>query len=106
MLITSHDRRFVDTIAQRYVLIHQGGLIELNDPNWFYHLNPAKIEQAETSQETVINTTHDSDEATLERILEIEQLLDDDLARKSKFQKPKLQQKWKEELAELNGKLK
>ncbi len=106
VLITSHDRRFVDTIAQRYVLIHQGGLIELNDPNWFYHLNPAKIEQAETSQETVINTTHDSDEATLERILEIEQLLDDDLARKSKFQKPKLQQKWKEELAELNGKLK
>lgn len=35
-LITSHDRKFVDTIAQRYVLIIDGQLKEINDPNSFY----------------------------------------------------------------------
>jgi ATPase subunit of ABC transporter with duplicated ATPase domains len=36
LLVTSHDRRFVDYIAQRYLVIKGGQLIEINDPAEFY----------------------------------------------------------------------
>ena len=36
VLITSHDRRFLDTVAQRYVLIRGKRLIEMTDPAAFY----------------------------------------------------------------------
>jgi hypothetical protein len=45
------------------------------------------------------------DEDLLERIIELESLLEADRARKPKFQKPKLQAAWQEELEELNGRL-
>lgn len=41
-------------------------------------------------------------EQQLERLCELEQLLQDDLARKPKHQKPHMQQQWREEMATLN----
>ena len=46
-----------------------------------------------------------SGEALLERIVELERLLEEDAARKPKFQKPGRQAAWKQELAELNARL-
>ena len=44
----------------------------------------------------------DSDyEQLLARLIELESLLEDDLARKLKHQKPKLQQDWQEEISQL-----
>ncbi|HIG42392.1 MAG: ABC-F family ATP-binding cassette domain-containing protein [bacterium] len=108
VLITSHDRRFVDTIADRYIVINGGKLTEINSPDWFYKLNP--LQQAipdETHREHADrNTSGESsvdEENILYRIVELESLLEQDRARKRKFQKPKRQQSWVEELAELNG---
>jgi ATP-binding cassette subfamily F protein 3 len=113
VLITSHDRRFVDNIAQRYALIDQGNLIEINDPNFFYE------QREQTSLEKKTNDAKSSDlgkhnqqkekeeslateDEILYRILELETILSEDLLRKPKFQKPKLQQQWQEELTKLN----
>ena len=47
----------------------------------------------------------DDEDRLLERIEMLETLLSDDLARKEKFQKPKLQKAWRSELATLNARL-
>lgn len=103
VLITSHDRRFVDNIAQRYALIDGGSLIEINEPNYFYEQN----EQSSTTtgkqkQQKIEEEMLTTDDEILGRILELETVLFEDLQRKPKFQKPKLQQQWQEELEKLN----
>lgn len=104
VLITSHDRRFVDNIAQRYILIEKGQLTEINDPISFYNLREITI-QTEKTKETKVDTMESdgSEEEILERILELEILLTEDKNRKTKFQKPKLQLLWEEELIKLNN---
>jgi ATPase subunit of ABC transporter with duplicated ATPase domains len=109
VLITSHDRRFVDTIAERYVVIHAGKLTEINNPEWFYNLDP--IPQAgilgpnDKEKQVTENAPNDSEEDILNRIVQLENLLAQDRARKAKFQKPKLQQTWTTELDALNRQL-
>ncbi|MDA2733440.1 hypothetical protein PDR34_27325, partial [Bacillus cereus] len=49
-------------------------------------------------------TNGDSD-GLLEQLLELEQRLADDLARKPKHQKPLLQAQWREEIERLNSQL-
>jgi ATP-binding cassette subfamily F protein 3 len=53
----------------------------------------------------VAETTESLEAEVLERIIELEQKLSDDLARKPKYQKPKLQLQWQAELAVLNSRL-
>ncbi|MBL4680970.1 MAG: ABC-F family ATP-binding cassette domain-containing protein [Pseudomonadales bacterium] len=103
VLITSHDRRFVDNIAERYVLIQDGKLTEINDPQWFYDLKKPHVQIAETKK--IEREAIDSEEDILERILELESLLAEDKQRKIKFQKPKLQLAWDQELSQLNEKI-
>ncbi len=104
VLITSHDRRFVDNIAQRYLLISDGRLQEINSPEAFYAAEPTSgVQPGQTGK---LEAAADSEpDDILSRIVELEQLLEDDLARKPKFQKPKLQAKWKEEIEALNKRL-
>ncbi len=102
VLITSHDRRFVDTIADRFVLIHEGRLREIGDPTAFYAMDPAPIPNVEAA---TANPAAYDEESMLQRIVTLEKLLADDLERKPKFQKRKLQQEWRSELAELNNRL-
>jgi ATP-binding cassette subfamily F protein 3 len=125
LLVTSHDRRFVDHIAQRYLVIKGGQLIEINDPDEFYKgfdaSRPSQLKQAHSSKEQLsagqqsetsdagtanapITTpmNDDSDEAKLQRLIDLEALLTADLARKPRFQKPLLQQQWQAEIEILN----
>jgi ATP-binding cassette subfamily F protein 3 len=131
LLMTSHDRRFIDNLANRFLLIEGGRLVEIQDPEVFYaasiqpegsqpegsqpegseHDGLARHSGALTEPELPVDsgqaaeTTESLEAEVLERIIELEQKLSDDLARKPKYQKPKLQLQWQEELAVLNARL-
>lgn len=113
VVITSHDRRFVDTIAKRFLLIRDGRLHAINNPNEFYEGEKAisQVEKQETGnhKSAVGETDHGNkalgEEEILARIVTLEALLEADLARKEKFQKPSLQAQWQDELDHLNAQL-
>jgi len=109
LLITSHDRRFVDNIADRYVLIQDGQLKELNDPSSFYQQSVSKKRERERQQSGaeagVASASVESEDEILQRIIELETLLAEDRARKPKFQKPANQDKWQAEIDSLNSQL-
>lgn len=106
VLITSHDRTFVDRIANRYVMISDGNLIELNEPEEFYrllltatHLNKAVIEEA------LPVTTSQTEEELLQELIELEEKLEADLNRKPKFQKTARHAEWRAAIQTLREKL-
>lgn len=47
----------------------------------------------------------DSEEAILERLYQLETLIEDDKQRKPKHQKPKMQQQWQQELEQITDQL-
>lgn len=104
VLITSHDRRFLDTVAQRYVLIQGKRLVEVTDPSEFYEVPHDATAPRSALRGGAEPHRPQSDDA-LARIVEIETLLDADLARKPRFQKPELQQQWRSELEQLYKRL-
>ena len=107
LLITSHDRRFVDNIADRYVLIENGLLRELNGPAAFYKQNVSRKRerQLSSSDKHISNADAESEDQMLQRIIELESLLANDRDRKPKFQKIANQEKWLAELNTLNSQL-
>jgi ATP-binding cassette, subfamily F, member 3 len=105
VLITSHDRRFVDIIADRYLWIHDGELTEINDPETFYSADLAEPDPIACDDSLGIEVVETDEEKILQRIVELETLLQADMQRKTRFQKPKLQAAWQEELRLLNQKL-
>ncbi len=107
VLITSHDRRFLDVTAQRFLLVERGALHEVGDPSPFYeapfatpHAGDAK-RRAPGKQDPQTPNAED----VLTRIVELEELLAADQSRKPKFQKRKLQAQWRAELARLYERL-
>jgi len=113
VLITSHDRRFLDTVAQRYLLIRDGRLVEVADPRVFYDAPVATTSDARAADRrrstdasgVALRPTGGDADRVLTRIVELERLLEADLARKPKFQKPALQKEWRAELAGLYRRL-
>jgi len=104
VLITSHDRRFVDIIADRFILIDQGQMKEINDPQTFYNLEAPVINNPINIAEEISDNPGNEDEI-LQRIVELETRLTEDRDRKPKFQKPKLQEQWSAEIEHLNSRL-
>jgi ATP-binding cassette subfamily F protein 3 len=104
VLITSHDRRFVDIIADRFILIDQGLMKEINDPQTFYNLEAPTINNPVDDTEVISDNPGNEDEI-LQRIVELETRLTEDRARKAKFQKLKMQEQWSTELELLNSRL-
>jgi ATPase subunit of ABC transporter with duplicated ATPase domains len=111
LLFTSHDRRFIEQVATRYWWIHQGQLIEIHDLSFY---DQALDEQASGgapsstaggAAEEQAGWSEQHPDQLLERVIELEQLLADDLARKAKFQKPQRQRQWQQELDELTARL-
>ncbi len=101
VLITSHDRQFLDTVAQRFLWVRDGRLIEIGDPYEFYNAAP---ESPPTAVDGASRPPTKADDV-LTRIVELEALLAADRARKEKFQKPNLQAAWTAELERLYGRL-
>ena len=104
VLITSHDRRFLDTVAQRYLLIRDRRLFEVSDPAEFYSA-PDDAVQPHDAPSRSMPAHRGANDDVLTRIVELESLLEADLARKPKFRKLDLQQRWRAELATLYPRL-
>jgi ATPase subunit of ABC transporter with duplicated ATPase domains len=110
VLITSHDRRFVDNITNRYVMIKDGGLVELNRPSEFYESLLGHVNKPDSQAEhipRVGSTTADdgSEEQLLAQLIELEEKLEADLNRKAKFQKPAKQEAWRKDIERLKQQL-
>jgi len=114
LLFTSHDQRFIQNIATRFWWIDNGKLIEIHDSEqYFSSISDSPVRSEISSQSGGMKTPSTKfaieqgadEDRWLERICELEQLLEDDLGRKVKFQKPALQQQWREEIELLNKKL-
>lgn len=109
VLITSHDRTFVDNIATRFVLIESGVLRELNSPEEFYQLllqdTAAQGKTKRTEQNTVANVDASSEDELLQQLIALEDKLAADLARKPKFQKPARQAEWQQQIEQLQARL-
>ena len=100
LLLTSHDRRFIETVAERFVWIRDGGLLEITDPGEFFvSQDLLAIDRQRPSIVPASNVD------VLERIVELEQKLAADRARKPKFQKPQRRWQWQSELEKLYTKL-
>jgi ATPase subunit of ABC transporter with duplicated ATPase domains len=97
MLITSHDRQFLDNVAQRFFWVRDGGLLEVSSPTEFY-LAPDESVELPRAHASLRSMPPDD---PLERIVELEDLLEADRARKPKFQKPERQAAWQAELDRL-----
>ena len=123
VLITSHDRSFVDNIAERYVVIKNGKLTEINDPTTFYRealqkhpaahasSTPPRMTASTTGQNTAsqvdsaCDQVNSSEDEQLARLVALEDKLAADLERKPKFQKQRLQAAWRLEIEDLQQQL-
>ncbi|HDH0827266.1 TPA: ABC-F family ATP-binding cassette domain-containing protein [Klebsiella oxytoca] len=104
LLLVSHDRELINHSCNRFWLIDERGLSEWHSAEEVYEVLrtavrcPAPEVVAENRREA--EEDHDT---LLERLVSLEQLLADDLARKPKHQKPQLQAQWRKEIATLNA---
>jgi len=110
LLITSHDRRFISNVAQRYVWISDGGLIECTSPEPFYAALESEVTNELLDATPQISANMEkgaklSQDALLERLLELETRLEEDLKRKARFQKPDRQAHWRDEIADLYARM-
>ncbi len=107
LLITSHDRLFIETLANRFFLIADGVLLEMPSPDAFFS-GDGDTHRAHRDTHRHDGDTHlpqalpDSEEARLTRLVELESRLEAMLERKPKFQKPAQIKRWREEIARLN----
>ncbi|WP_227317288.1 ABC-F family ATP-binding cassette domain-containing protein [Cedecea davisae] len=110
VMLVTHDRELIARGCNRFWLVDNGGLSEWHDLDALYSLLTAEetgqpVPEARSSvQEARPKLWHESDEL-LERLIELEEKLAEDMARKAKHQKPALQDQWRNEIEALNKKL-
>ncbi len=105
VLLVSHDRQLISQSCNRFWFIDEGELSEWHDLdaiNARIRETATELAPAKTATETVVEISGDGDRL-LEKLIELEQRLADDLARKPKHQKPQLQAQWRKEIARLNS---
>ncbi|MBC8948093.1 MULTISPECIES: ABC-F family ATP-binding cassette domain-containing protein [Xenorhabdus] len=107
ILITSHDRAFIDNVANRFWLINNGKLEEVTSSDGYYQFLNEKVipyqKEVVKDQESALEGAEAlaDEEEILQRIVVLEQNLAQDLARKPKHQKPKNQESWRKEIKKL-----
>ena len=106
VLLVSHDRQLISNSCNRFWLIDEKGLSEWPDADAVYeqlrHRACPDAPRLVTAMDEKVTTEADD---LLERLIELEWRLAEDLARKPKHQKPQLQQRWREEIANINNQL-
>ncbi|RJT24091.1 ABC-F family ATP-binding cassette domain-containing protein [Buttiauxella izardii] len=106
VLLVTHDRTLIAKSCNRFWLIDHGELSEWHSLEGLYaQLTAENAVEISPSREVVETVIHTEAEAWLERLVELEEKLALDLARKQSHQKPALQQAWREEIAVLNMRL-
>ena len=107
VLLVSHDRQLISESCNRFWLIDNAGLTEWHSLEEVYARLQA-VAPAPDSRLALQSTpagADDDEEALLARLIDLEQWLADDMARKPKHQKPSLQAQWQEEIARLLNQL-
>ncbi|MGU9869405.1 ABC-F family ATP-binding cassette domain-containing protein [Kluyvera ascorbata] len=106
LLLVSHDRQLISNSCNRFWLIDENGLSEWHDADEVYEQLRHRIspDAPRTTAKPEAKITSEADDL-LERLIELEWRLAEDLARKPKHQKPQLQQRWREEIANINNQL-
>ncbi|MBW3695809.1 ABC-F family ATP-binding cassette domain-containing protein [Vibrio sp. T187] len=116
LMVVSHDRELIETCCNRYWLIVDGVFEEHTDLEQVYRLlgnsgstakelggNTSGSEQSATAAGESVPLF--DEETLLESLFELEQLLEDDMNRKAKHQKPALQEEWKAKIRQINEQL-
>ncbi|KZK92865.1 putative ABC transporter ATP-binding protein YheS [Pseudovibrio sp. Ad5] len=116
-LLVSHDRHLVEATCNRFWVVQNGRLQEVNDVDAAYALiaevqvkaiKAAVIEQPAVEsriEDTAPETDHSGEDELLERLIELETLMEADLSRRPNRQSPHLQVQWKNEIAQIHERL-
>lgn len=103
LLLVSHDRELISKSCNRFWLIDEYGLSEWKSADEVYENLRVAVRRPMAQAATSLTIEPEEDNDTLlERLVMLEQLLADDLARRPKHQKPQLQAQWREEIATIN----
>ncbi|VUS32571.1 ABC-F family ATP-binding cassette domain-containing protein [Klebsiella spallanzanii] len=106
LLLVSHDRELISKSCNRFWLIDEYGLSEWKSADEVYENLRVAVRRPMAQAATSLTIEPEEDNDTLlERLVMLEQLLADDLARRPKHQKPQLQAQWREEIATINTRL-
>ena len=110
VLVTSHDRRFLETVAERYLWIQDGRLLEVNSPTSFFEQASGATDVAGAAPDRARDSDDgpvdgESAEDVLALIVQLEDKLTADRQRKPRFQKPRLQAQWEAEIKALYERL-
>lgn len=109
LLIIGHDRKFCNIVGNRFFMIERNKLIEIDDAGIFYdslkNSDPINTKAESVAKQDSNQAIVDDEELILERVLTLEELLEADLARKAKHQKPVLQAEWQDEITKLYAQL-
>ena len=106
VLLVSHDRQLIAQSCNRFWLIEDGLLSEWHDAEAvFERLRERTGLMASSASPAVADVKAQASDDLLERLIALETLLAEDLARKPKHQKPHLQVQWRKEIEVTEAKL-
>ena len=123
LLLVSHDRELIEKSCNRFWYINDGQLVEMTYLDAVYEamsvIHQGKnaescsasiqsnsivcVDSGSELPKTDDQQSQTDEEGLLERLLELEELLSKDQARKAKHQKPNLQVKWQQEIVRINA---
>ena len=102
LLITSHDRQFTQSLANRYFWIRNHRLVEIPSLAAYYEAQLYSEPDSSKSSKSAWEYSEVSEDEALEQIVELEAKIKAMLRRKPKFQKPAQVQAWREAISRLN----
>lgn len=125
LLLVSHDRELIEKSCNRFWYINDGQLVEMTYLDAVYEAMSVShqgnnvetcsvsiqsnsivcVDSGSELSKTDHQQSQNDEEGLLERLLELEELLSKDQARKAKHQKPDLQVKWQQEIVRINAML-
>lgn len=115
VLLVTHDRELIEKSCNRYWLIKDGALTQWHDLQRLYD----EIDSGETESASDNSTQLSSSDSStlcaaskiidedwlLDKLFQLESLLEADVQRKPKHQKPALQQQWRDEIEQITLRL-
>jgi len=111
LIVTSHDRAFLDQCVTHWWLIEDETISITHDPEGFYrsvyrqeaskHSQTVEPSKNSASMDEGRTDLPDTEAAILEQIEVLEQRLSDDLKRKAKHQLPERHAGWRASIADL-----
>lgn len=104
VLLVSHDRQLIRQSCNRFWLIEDGKLSEWHDADAVFERLRHSVQLPAVADDSV-DVQHEENEDLLERLIALETLLAEDLARKPKHQKPLLQAQWREAIDRITAQL-